>query len=752
MKARVLFSLLFFSSADPALEAQADRPNILYVYVDDMGWGSTGPNGQSVRKLNQLPYVQTPNLDRLAAQGVNFTRSYGCTVCSPARSSQQTGFHQGHTFADRNDPNNAKKAMRADDRLMGDMLSEAGYVTGYWGKWGYGGSKDFENPVIQNIQTLPTSHGYQYVLTELHHVRAHTFFQPTLWRAPADSKAVGGLELVPNSMSGYLDFDRFPAKPANHNDSDYPPVAYCDDMYAFAALDFVRSQAENFLKTGKPFFGLVAFQVPHAPFGEIAQLPKWDEAYKDLSFFESLPDQAKHWAAMVTRIDSHIGNLLEALDDPNGDDDSSDSISKNTLVVFQSDNGGPQHRAREIFAANGGLRGHKGQIFEGGIRIPTVMRWPIRIDESSNLKRGTNSDLIVDVSDLLPTFCELAGVLPSPGLDGVSLAPVLTGTGVQRRREFLIHEAGRSQSIIHGRYKLIRTGRVVTLFDLENDPKETQDIAATHSDRVADLLRLLEEERVGEPRGFANTYHRWLGPSGGVISDAAHWSDYVYENEGVSYLEDAGSPRDSWTALLRGDGTDPVLARCQSDVFFLGIEIGGSSQGAEMTSVVLEPAGKLSGRNEVRVSSRGSLELAGGVVSSLRWVDILSGGSLKGWGLVASTVYNAGTLSVSGDNDLQRTGLELARDYVEFPGATLRIPIDSKGAISMHVNGGASLEGALEIKMDSELLLESGRQYPVLKADRVTGRFSNDENIIVSESGITFRINYFENMVTVTVL
>ena len=136
--------------------ADAPRPNILYFYVDDMGWGSIGPNGQAERRAKGLPSVKTPNLDKLAAEGMNFTHAYGCTVCSPARSSQQTGFHQGHTFADRNDPDNAKKAIRTDDVTMGDALSAASYATGYWGKWGYGGSKEQKNPVIQNVQTLPS--------------------------------------------------------------------------------------------------------------------------------------------------------------------------------------------------------------------------------------------------------------------------------------------------------------------------------------------------------------------------------------------------------------------------------------------------------------------------------------------------------------------------------------------------------------------------------------------------------------------
>jgi len=180
MKYSILFILQTLAPFSAPGAEPAARPNILYLFVDDMGWGSIGPNGQAARKDKGLPYVRTPNIDRLAEQGVNFTRAYACHVCSPSRSSQQSGFHQGHTFADANDPDNARKAMRGEDILMGDAMFAAGYTTGYWGKWGYGGSKDQFKPKVDNIQSLPTSHGYTHVLAELHHVRAHTFFQPSL--------------------------------------------------------------------------------------------------------------------------------------------------------------------------------------------------------------------------------------------------------------------------------------------------------------------------------------------------------------------------------------------------------------------------------------------------------------------------------------------------------------------------------------------------------------------------------------------
>ena len=201
---------------------------------------------------------------------------------------------------------------------MGDVLKKAGYTTGYWGKWGYGGSKDQKDPKIVNVQTLPTSHGYQHVVAELHHVRAHTFFQPTLWKAPAKPGAIGGMELIPNSLSNYKAKDKYPNTPALQNHADYPDTAYCDDVYAFAALDFVREQAQNYNKTGTPFFGLLAVQIPHGPFDEVATLPEWNKIYKSDSGFSSLADQTKHWAAMVSRIDGHFGNILAALEDPNG--------------------------------------------------------------------------------------------------------------------------------------------------------------------------------------------------------------------------------------------------------------------------------------------------------------------------------------------------------------------------------------------------------------------------------------------------
>jgi len=725
------------------LAAQAEppvRPNILYFYVDDMGWGALGPNGQFERKAKGEPYLITPTLDRLSSEGVTFARSYGCTVCSPARSSQQTGFHQGHTYADQNDPDNDKKAIRTEDLTMGDMLSRAGYVTGYWGKWGYGGSANKDPfPKILNVQTLPSSHGYDHVVAELHHVRAHTFFQPNLWKAPAVPGTRGGLELVPNSMERYSNHPAYPNTPALQNHPDYPEIAYCDDVYAFAALDFVRVQAQNYNATGQPFFGLLAGQVPHSPFGEIENLPEWDRAYRKEPWFKKLPDQDKQWAAMITRIDAHFGNILEALEDPNGDGDKSDSVADKTLIVFQSDNGGPRGAGLDTFASNANLSGFKTRIQEGGIRVPLMMRLPTSFMPAEDLRPGSKTDRIVDVTDLLPTFCELAGVSAPLAVDGVSLAPALTGRGQQRVRELLIHEAGNGQSIIRGDYKLIRSKEGLSLFDLGKDPGESKDLAGRYPHIVEELHALMLAERVDEPKGFANTYHKWIGHDDGAFSRRENWSDYVYANEGITYMTDDGDPRVSWVARIGNHGNRDSRVSVDRSAAFLGLEIAGSSS----KQAVLVPEGvELVGRNEIRISKNGVLELDGGSVSSVRWVDVLADGELRGSGTVESSLYSEGLLVVD-------DSLRVKSDFVASGASQLTVGIGPSGTSELQVSGSAHLGGKLKLALSGKRSIKEGSRFEILKAESVKGRFSNDRDEVVASSGQRFRIEYDSGAVAV---
>lgn len=748
----LLFALSVLLGPSIAFSAEAERPNILYFFVDDMGWGSIGPNAQEARKAKGLPYVRTPNLNRLAAAGVNFSRGYGCPVCSPSRASQQTGFHQGHTFADRNDPDNAKKAMRADDVTMGGALSAAGYVTGYWGKWGFGGSKSLPNPVIENVQTLPTSHGYKYVLAELHHVRAHTFFQPTLWSAPAPAGSIGGLELIPNSMARYRNNANYSAAPALQNHAAYPETGYCDDAYAFAALDFVRSQGQNFNKTGQPFFGLLAVQIPHAPFAEVARLPDWDKAYADDPHFESLADQSQQWAAMVTRIDAHFGNILAALEDPNNDGDTTDSVADNTLVIFQSDNGGPAGKNNVQLDANGGLRGNKGSVYEGGIRVPLVMRWPSKISADSTLKAGTTTDRVVDITDLLPTFCDLAGATTPVGLDGVSIAPTLLSSGHQRTRDFIIHEAGGSSSIIRGRHKLIRsvpkgskkpTKPTLELYDLENDHAEQNNIAGKHPERVETLEALLLGERVTEAKGFANTYHSWKGKDGASTSDAENWSDYIYANGGRTFITEKGWPEASWTAHIKNSGNTPTTAHGDSDLQFLGLHIEGNADNNARQTLALGQGVNLTGVNQIRLAPYSTLTFDDGVVSSSRWIDISQTASLRGHGLITGSVYNDGSLVLTGH---KQPVVRIYGDYTQFADGTLNLDLGGTTKSTLVVNGKVALAGRLEVTIASEFKPAKNDPLTILTGS-ITGKFDNPNDTVVASDGTRFTIHYSDGKV-----
>ena len=624
-----------------ASSAEAAKPNILYFLVDDLGWGSIGRNGQDARRAAGLPAVQTPNIDSLADAGVNFQRGYGATVCSPSRSSLMTGLHQGHNYADRNDPDNSRKAIRTDDVTIADALKAAGYVNGCWGKWGYGGSSDHNSPAIVNLQTLPNSHGFDDVLAELHHVRAHTFWQPTLWHAlPGDANLV----LIPNSMSNYTNYADYPEYPAYQNDPAYPSTAYCDDFYAFRALDFVRTQAQQYNADGTPFFAYFNPQIPHTPLGNITSLPNWNAAYTNDPDFVGVDSASRNIAAMITRIDAHFGNLLDALEDPNNDGNTNDSVAANTLVVFSSDNGGQGSHDMDL---NGGLKGAKGSIHDGGIRVPMVLRWPAMIHSNSVLRAGTNTQRVVDGTDWLPTFCELAGVDTPLGVDGVSLAAYLTGTEEKRTRDFIIHEVGTSRSIIRDNMKS-RGNTTMYLYDLALDHAEATNIASAHPALVAELTELVDGERTHEPAWFAVTYHDWTGADGADASSSNNWSAYIYSNavNQTEYERDDGAPQLSWIAEMLNAGGSDNTAAAITNLDFLALEIAGASSNAMQILNVSNCT--VNGRNEIRLKPHGKVLLNHGTLESLRWVELRTNAVIEGSGTIDATLLHEGRLAVTG--------------------------------------------------------------------------------------------------------
>ncbi|MFC4994963.1 sulfatase-like hydrolase/transferase [Rubritalea tangerina] len=681
---KTLLPLLAFLSLLCSVNA-APKPNIVYFYADDLGWGALKANYPSSQLL-------TPNLDALVASGANFSRGYGCMVCSPARSSQQLGFHQGHTWTDRNDPDKTK-AIRAEDTTVGTIVKSAGYRTGYYGKWGYGADYDKIDPAINNPQTLPINHGYDELLAELHHKRAHTFFQPTLWSHVETSPGVFETQLIPNTIPknnpNYPNYPNYPNLPAYQNDAGYPATAYCDDTYAFAAMDFIRTNAQS----GQPFFATLAFQIPHTPLGEIDGLPNWFDAYADVPGSADWAQGSKQFAAMVTRMDAHIGNIMDVLRDPNGDGDTSDSVLENTLIIFASDNGGQSGPPKTFFQTNGILSGSKGSVQEGGIRVPTVMSWP------GTIAAGQNITTPVDVTDVLPTLAELVGAEAPVGTDGVSIAPLLTGHGAQRTRDYLCHESGSSWSIIKGDYKMRNNGN---LYNLSNDPSESTNLLNQTSDpNYADYLALRDElnavasaEFLGLTDTFANSFRTWTGSDGAAFEADASWSDPAYPagHELANDYSD-NTPNAQWNAVMRNTQNTDATTTLATNVDLLALEIGSNTTARQ--SLVVPTT--LTGRNEIRINANGALQLEGGTLKSARWVDIKAEGTLTGAGTIDSNLYHGGQLTLT---QAPATEQAAANQELILNGSFENGTLDGSGDYSFNsldhwtTNGDATLDGA----------------------------------------------------------
>jgi arylsulfatase A len=448
-----LFALLSLFAA-PAV-ADDRRPNVVLVLADDLGWGDLGCYGQTK--------IKTPNIDALAKDGMRFTRAYaGNAVCAPSRCGLMTGKHPGHAHVRDNrqwKPDvqwSGQIPLPADAVTLPKLFKDAGYATGAMGKWGLGSPENSGDPAKQGID-----HFFGYYCQ----AHAHNHYPKYIWR---------------NGTK--IDLDG--------NDGTATGKQYTHDLFEAEALKFVRDHA------AKPFFLYLPFTVPHLALqapddalaeykGKFPETPYTGKAYQH----HATPRAA--YAAMVTRMDRTVGRVMALLKELKIDD--------NTLVLFSSDNGAIDAYAgtdAKFFGSIGRLRGMKGSLYEGGIRVPLLVRWPGRI------KPGTTSDLRVAFWDLLPTLCAAAGIATPAGVDGVSLLPTLTGTGEQARHDFLYWEFPSyrgQQAVIAGDWKAVRqqlvTGRVKTeLYDLKADEAESKDVAAANPDVVKRLEAIMVRE------------------------------------------------------------------------------------------------------------------------------------------------------------------------------------------------------------------------------------------------------------------
>ncbi len=433
-----------------AADAAADRrPNIIFIMADDLGYGDLGCFGQKV--------IQTPQIDRMAAEGLRFTDCYaGSTVCAPSRCVLMTGYHTGHALV----RGNALVPLRPGDVTVAELLKEAGYKTGIVGKWGLG---------EPDSTGIPNRQGFDYWFGYLNQRHAHNYYPEYLWR----NEEKFPLRNQVNHIIGGR--DRTPGGVATKR------VEYSHDLVTKEALAFLDRSKD------RKFFLYLPYTIPHAnneAGNKGMEVPSY-EPYADRDW----PQPQKGHAAMITRMDRDVGRVFARLEKL--------GIDEQTIVFFTSDNGPHQEGGGTptFFNSSGPLRGYKRSLHDGGIRVPGIARWPGKI------KAGTTSDLPWYFADFLPTACQLAGAEVPAGIDGISIVPTLLGEGRQQRHEFMYWEfhEGRSskQAVRMGHFKAVRNGpsAPIQLYDLRSDVAEAHNVAAQHPEVVAKIADYLKTAR-----------------------------------------------------------------------------------------------------------------------------------------------------------------------------------------------------------------------------------------------------------------
>ncbi len=410
-------------------------PNIVFILADDLGYGDLGSYGQKL--------IQTPNLDRLAAEGIRFTSAYaGSTVCAPSRSALMTGQHTGHTPI----RGNAKIALGTNVVTVAKALRPAGYVSAIIGKWGLGNEGTTGEP---NRQGFDEQFGF------LDQTEAHDYYPETLVRNGA----------------------RIPIQP----NAQGRKSLYVADLFTAAALNFVSQYKQ------KPFFLYLAYTTPHAHNALTKATGNGMEVPNDAPYStNSWPQPEKNKAAMITRLDTQIGALLERIKDEN--------LDSQTIIFFASDNGPHKEGGNNpaFFQSSGPLRGIKRDLTEGGIRVPMIVRGHTRVPA------GRVSDFPWAFWDFLPTVVEWAGLKPPAGIDGRSVVPILMGKE-GKPAEFLyweFHEGGSKQAVRMGDWKAIRPfGKPIELFNLKSDLGETNNVASANGPVVKKIEEYLARAR-----------------------------------------------------------------------------------------------------------------------------------------------------------------------------------------------------------------------------------------------------------------
>ena len=438
--------LIFLSLLQPlAIGLSSSKPNIIFIMADDLGYGDLGCFGGEM--------ISTPNVDQLAREGTRFTHFYsGSPVCAPARCVLMTGLHAGRARIRNNSPQEGgeleqfgegsrRLSLIGNEPTVASVLKQAGYATGVSGKWGIG---------EPTSQATPTQMGFDEWLGYLNQNHAPYYYTHFLWRNQEKMP-------IPENLNG----DR---------------EVYSNDLMRDFALDFIRDHREG------PFFLYLPFTIPHA----LMEVPSVGE-YADKNW----PEDAKIYAAMVSRLDGYLGEIVEEIERL--------GLTENTLVFFTSDNGAVGNERTEFLDSAARMRGSKGTVYEGGLRVPLVAKWPKMIEA------GGSDDTPWMFIDVAPTLAELSGASLPADLDGVSLLPTLLGERQDGLSERFLYweyprrrlwQAGRS-----GKWKAVRYGMdgAIELYDLEADPQESEDVSSRNTELVQEFEKWFNAEHIPSP-------------------------------------------------------------------------------------------------------------------------------------------------------------------------------------------------------------------------------------------------------------
>jgi len=471
------------------------KPNIIYILADDLGYSELGCYGQA--------RIKTPFIDSIATEGMKFTDHYsGHAVCAPSRCVLMTGLHTGHSFVRGNFgmPYAGQLAIPKDTVTIHRLLKKAGYTTGVFGKWGLGGP---------GSTGVPWKQGVDHFFGYLDQWRAHNYYPTFLYR---NDKRV---KLNNRYFSAHQRLKTVPKDP--NYEKNYLGKDYSPDIINKEALEFIEKNKS------KPFAMWITTTIPHVALQVPEKaLKKYRGTFTETPYLGEKgylphPTPRAAYAAMVSRMDTHVGAVLKKLKELGLDD--------NTIVMFASDNGPTFNGGSDskFFHSAGPLRGLKCSLWEGGIKIPFIARW------KNHIPAGTKTNFVSGFWDIMPTLLELTGnekLIPK-NIDGISLVPTLLQKGKQKQHEYLYweshHGRGGTKAVRMGKWKALgivdqkQNFKRFMLFDLSNDIGETKDISIEYPDVVAKIKKIMTEGR------SQSDYFNFGGPA----SKRGEWAKYL---------------------------------------------------------------------------------------------------------------------------------------------------------------------------------------------------------------------------------